>query len=131
MCLSLFVSLIFFGWPFLSAQNTYMGPIKTPREDIPLVRIEILIRDSSKLGGVQVQSVTFDGRPIPLKPRDIFGNRGKASLQMPPGKYPLEWVVLRDPSIWPRTVTHKEEVTIDARDFWVQISIEGEEASIR
>lgn len=115
----------------LITQNTYLGP----KEPIPgkphLVRVEILIKDSADLAGVQIQSVTFDGQSIPLKPRDIFGKRGAASFQLEPGKYTLRWTVNRDKIIWPRTLSHEEEVIIDPRDLWVQILIEGDQASIR
>ena len=115
----------------LLVQNTYYGPVQPIPGDPYLVRVEVLIRDSAELGGVQIQSVEFNGQSIPLKPRDIFGNRGKGSFQLPPGQYALRWVVRRDKVAWPRTVAHEEEVTIDQRDLWVQITIEGEEASIR
>lgn len=114
----------------LLAQNNYMGPDKKIPGNPYLVRIEVLIHDSPELGGVQIQQVVFDGREIPLKPRDIHGYRGTGSFQLPPGKYSLKWIVQRDKIIWPRTITHEEEVTIDQRDLWVQISIVGEEASI-
>src|SRR3989344_6693122 len=73
----------------LMAQNTYLGPIQPIPGNPYLVRVEVHVRDSPELGGVQIQSVEFDGESIPLKPRDIFGNRGQASFQVPPGKYTL------------------------------------------
>ncbi len=115
----------------LITQNTYLGPTEKSPNSNQLVRVEILIKDSPDLAGVQIQSVTFDGQAIPLKPRDIFGKRGAASFQLLPGKYTLRWSVNRDKIIWPRTLTHEEIVTIDPRDLWVQILIEGDAASIR
>jgi hypothetical protein len=115
----------------LLAQNTYLGPKEPVPGNPPLVRVELLIKDSSTLSGVQIQSVTFDGQSIPLKPRDIFGKRGSASFQLTPGKYTLRWTVNRDKIIWPRNITHEEEVIIDPRDLWIQILIEGDQASIR
>lgn len=110
--------------------QTYMGP----KEPIPgnpyLVRVELLVKDSPEAGGIQIESVMFAGRDIPLKPRDIFGKRGSASLQLPPGKYPLHWTVNRDKIIWPRVVSYDQEVVLSPRDLWVQILIEGERASI-
>ena len=96
-----------------------------------LVRVEVIVRDSPEAGGVQVQNASFNGQGIPLKPRDIYGNRGSSSFQVPPGKYKLRWIVQRDKVEWPRTISHEEDVTIDPRDLWLQIYIEGEEASIR
>jgi hypothetical protein len=116
--------------PGLLAQNNYMGPIKPIPGNPYLVRIEILVKDSPELGGVQIEKVTFNGEELPLKPRDIYGNRGSSSFQLPPGKYELRWTVQRDKKIWPRTITHEEIVTIDRRDQWIQVSIEGEKASI-
>jgi hypothetical protein len=115
----------------LLVQNTYLGPTEPIPGNPDLVRIEILIKDSPDLAGVQIQSVTFDGQAIPLKPRDIFGKRGSASFQVRPGKYNLRWTVNRDKIIWPRTSSHEEEVIISPRDLWVQILIEGDSASIR
>jgi hypothetical protein len=96
-----------------------------------LIRLEILIRDSAEANGLQIVSVEFDNTDIPLKPRDIYGNRGNASFQVKPGVYKLEWVVNRDKFAWPRSVTHEEVVTVDPRDLWLQISIEGDTATIR
>jgi hypothetical protein len=124
--LALFLSFcgILFG------QNTYLGPIHPIPGDPHLVRIQINVRDSPDSGGVQIQNVEFNGQGIPLKPRDVYGNRGGASFQLPPGKQKLRWTVQRSKTVWPRTVTHEEEVTIDPRDYWIQISIVGETASI-
>ncbi len=113
------------------AQNTYLGPTSPLPGNPQLIRVELLVKDSSDLAGVQIQSVTFDGQAIPLKPRDIFGKRASASFQLPPGKYTLRWTVNRDKIIWPRTVNHEEEVDLSPRDLWVQIMIEGDSASIR
>ncbi len=113
-----------------TAQNTYMGPTSPVPGDPYLVRVELLIKDSSDAGGAQIQSVTFDGRDIPLKPRDIFGKRGAASFQLAPGTYSLRWTVNRDKIVWPRFKSFEEEVTLSPRDLWVQIIIEGEHASI-
>jgi hypothetical protein len=49
---------------------------------------------------------------------------------MKAGKYKLKWKVKRDQHAWPRTISHEEEVTIDPRDLWIQITITGENASI-
>lgn len=115
----------------LITQNTYMGPTAPVPGDPYLVRVEVLVKDSPDIAGVQIQNVTFNGQSIPLKPRDIFGKRASASFQLQPGKYTLRWTVNRDKTIWPRTITHEEEVTIDPRDLWIQILIEGDSASIR
>lgn len=123
------------GLTFLSdipifASNTYFGPTAPIPGNPQLVKVEVQIRDSAELGGVTIRSVQFNGQQIPLKPADIFGNRGTGSFQLPPGTYKLRWTVERDRSVWPRTVRHEEEVTIDPRDLWIQIAIEGENASI-
>jgi len=114
----------------LLAQNTYLGPIQPIPGNPHLVRVEIIVRDSPDSGGVQVQTVEFYNQKIPLKPRDIYGNRGGASFQISPGKQKLKWTVQRDKTIWPRTMTHEEEVNIDSRDYWVQILIVGDTATI-
>jgi len=111
-------------------QNTYMGPSSPIPGDPYLVKVELLIKDSADAGGAQIQSVTFDERDIPLKPRDIFGKRGAASFQLAPGTYSLRWTVNRDKISWPRIKSFEEEVTLSPRDLWIQILIEGEHASI-
>jgi hypothetical protein len=115
----------------LMASNTYFGPVTPPPGNPQLVRVEILIRDSAEASGLQIVSVEFDHMAIPLKPRDIYGNRGNASFQLKPGSYKLQWTVNRDRFAWPRSVSHEEIVTVSPRDLWLQISIEGEQASIR
>jgi len=114
----------------LFVQNTYMGPIQPIPGNPQLVRVEVLVRDSPEASGVQIQSVIFDGQAIPLKPRDIFGKRASASFQLSPGNYRLRWTVNRDKFAWPRSISHEEEVSLDPRDLWIQILIEGERVSI-
>jgi len=113
------------------ASNTYFGPIKPAPGNSQLVRLEVLVRDSPEASGLQIVSVEFNNTNIPLKPRDIYGNRGNASFQVKPGTYPLQWVVNRDKFAWPRSVTHEEVVTVSPRDLWLEVSIEGETVSIR
>jgi len=108
--------------------STYLGP--TSPQNSELVKVEIIIQDSPELGGVKIDSASFNGQNIPLKPSDINGYRGGASFQLPPGKYKLKWVVLRDKVQWPRKVTHESTVTISPKDSWIQISIKGEEEGI-
>jgi len=115
----------------LIASYTYQGPTQAVPGNPQLVRVEVLVRDSPKAGGLQIKNVEFNGQGVPLQPRDIYGNRGTSSFQLAPGKYKLKWVVQRDRLHWPRTVTHEEEVQISPRDLWIQIAIVGEEASIR
>ncbi len=112
------------------AQNTYLGPITPVKGNPQLIRVEIIVNDDPKLGGLQIKEVHFNETNIPLKPRDINGFRGQGSFQLPPGKYKLTWVVNRDKFAWPRSVSHEQIVTLDPRDLWVQISIQGEDASI-
>ncbi len=135
-------SLLFFfqnaRWPLLptdhlsaSTSNTYLGPSRPPQPGQRIVQIQIYVRDSQEAGGVQIVSAQFDGKRIPLQPRDIYGNRGSASFQVSPGKYKLKWKVNRDQYTWPRTLTHEENVEISSRDLWLQITIEGNEVTIR
>jgi hypothetical protein len=115
----------------LIASYSYQGPTQRVPGNLQLVRVEVLIRDSPEAGGVRIKSVDFNGQGIPLQTPDIYGNRGTGSFQVPPGKYKLRWVVQKDKLIWPRVLTHEEEVTIDPRDLWLQIEIVGETATIR
>lgn len=115
----------------LLASFTYEGPTKHVPGQAQLVRIQVIVRDSPNLGGDQIQSVTFNNNNIPLQPRDIYGNRGKASFQVPPGKYTLHWVVQKSENTWPRNVINEETVTVDPRDLWLQIEIVGNVVSIR
>ena len=115
----------------LFAQNTYFGPTQAVPGNPHLVRIEVSVQDSPDLGGVQIQSVQFDGQDIPLKPRDVYGYRAKGSFQLKPGTYKLIWVVNRDKSAWPRNITHTADVTVNPRDLLIEVLIEGEQVSIR
>jgi hypothetical protein len=114
----------------LVASNTYMGPTHPIPGNPQRIRVEIEIRDSSTASGPQIQKVIFNQEQIPLKPRDVNGSRGNASFLLAPGKYKLKWTVNRDNFIWPRSVDHEEEVLLSPRDLWIQISIEGNTASI-
>lgn len=116
----------------LTAQNsnTYLGPSKKIPGNPQLLRVQILVNDDPNPQGVQIVEATFDGKDIPLKPRDIYGFRGQASFQTPPGKYKLRWKVHLDKFAWPRTQSHEEEVTLNGKDLWLQITITGEKASI-
>ncbi len=135
--------LLFFkqgSFPFMSmshharlvAQNVneYKGPTHKLPGNPQRIRVQILINDDPNPQGVQIESVEFNGQPITLKPRDIYGFRGQGSFQTAPGKYKLKWTVRRDRIVWPRTISHEEEVDLDPRDLWIQITITGETASI-
>jgi hypothetical protein len=115
--------------PFFAMNvNTYLGPRgKTAQK---LVKIQLVIKDDPKPAGLQIESVTFNGKRVPLKPRDIHGFRGQGSFQLSPGKYSLKWTAQRDDFVWPRILSFEEEVLIDSRDLWLQISIVGDKASI-
>ena len=116
--------------PKLFASNTYLGPTKPIPGHPKLIRVEVLVNDAYDASGPQVVRVEFNRINIPLKPRDIYGNRGSGSFQVPPGKYKLQWTINQDKANWPRTIVHEEEVTISPRDLWIQILIEGEEVTI-
>ena len=140
--LSMLATLLFFKqgtFPLMSmshhglvAQNVndYLGPSKKVPGNPQLIRVQILVSDSPNPQGVQIVDAEFNQKSIPLKPRDIYGFRGQASFQTPPGKYTLKWTVRRDRVVWPRTISHEEEVTLDPRDLWIQITITGETATI-
>lgn len=114
----------------LTVQNTYFGPDHPLPGNPYLVRVQILVYDSPVQGGLQMENVDFYGQSIPLKPRDIYGFRGEGTFQVKPGVYKLRWTVQRNKLIWPRTIEHEETVTVDPRDQWIQIKIEGENAQI-
>ena len=110
--------------------NTYLGPHQKIPGDPRMVRVQILIYNDPNPKGVKITSAEFDGTDIPLKPRDIYGYRGQASFQKPPGKYKLKWVVDRDTQDWPRKIEHEDTVVLDSRDLWIQITINGDRAEI-
>ncbi len=110
----------------LFAQTTYYGP-HTVGPTVPgqYVLVEVLVYDDPSQDGLRPQEVIFNGQSIALKPRDIHFYRGGGSFKVAPGTYPLEWVVLRDKIVWPRTRTYKENITIDKSSMWVQVIIRG------
>lgn len=110
--------------------NTYLGPNQKVPGNPQLIRVQVLVYNDPNPKGVEIGEVDFDGTSIPLKPRDIYGFRGQASFQKSPGKYKLSWVVERDKQAWPRTINHEEEVILDPRDLWIQITITGDTAEI-
>ncbi len=110
--------------------NTYLGPNQKIPGNPELIRVQILVYNDPDPKGVTISKAEFEGTSIPLKPRDIYGFRGQASFQKPPGKYKLKWEVERSDTSWPRTVDHEEEVLLDGRDLWIQITIVGDSAEI-
>ena len=112
------------------AGNTYMGPVGPVPGNPELVQIQILVKDDPNPSGVEVTRVQFNQRSIPLKTRDIYGNRGGASFQLPPGSYSLKWTVNRDKFAWPREIDHEEIVHVSPRDNWIQVEIVGNDVTI-
>jgi hypothetical protein len=109
--------------------NEYVGPTRKmagPEK----VRVQILVHDDPHVSGEQIVQAEFNHQTISLKPRDIYGFRGQTSMQMPPGKYLLRWRVKRDAYVWPRTVYHTQEITLDPTDMWIQITITGNRATV-
>lgn len=127
----LFFLFLILATPLL-AQNTndYMGPRAPIPGNPQLVRIQLMVHDDPNPQGVKIVSVRLHHHDMTLKPSDIYGFRGQTSYQVRPGKYTLRWVVRRDPHIWPRTITHEEEVDVSPKDFWIQINITGDKAAI-
>jgi hypothetical protein len=113
-----------------SAGNTYFGPKSPPAGNPQLIYVQIYLKDSPDSAGPELVQVQFDHTNIPLKPRDLRGDRGSASFQLKPGKYKLRWKVNLHRYEWPRTSDHEIEVTLDPRDLWIQLEIEGETATI-
>lgn len=111
------------------AGNTYLGPVGDPSSQ-NWTKVQILVKDALNPSGVQVTKVEFNQTNIPLKPRDIYGNRGSGSFQLKPGSYKLKWQVNRDKLVWPRVVDHEEIVHISPRDNWIQVEITGDSATI-
>lgn len=119
----------------LFAQNTFFGPTFNPAEPLPppkphSVRVEVLVYDDSGQGGVEIREVSFDGQSIPLKPRDINYFRGGGSFQETEGTYRLRWTVNRTKQAWPQNETFTQNVIVDPRDLWIQITIRGSTAQI-
>lgn len=116
----------------LIAQNTnnYLGPNQRLPNNVQMIKIQVLVYNDPNPAGVKIVNAELDGSSIPLKPADIHGFRGQASFQKSPGKYKLKWVVDRGESTWPRTVEHEENVHLNPRDMWLQISISGDTAEI-
>ncbi len=110
--------------------NTYLGPRAPVLGNPQLVRVQILVYNDPNPKGLQIVEASFDGTDIPLKPRDIYGFRGQASFQKPPGQYTLRWKVQKNQRIWPRKESYEEAVTLDPRDLWIQITITGDKAKI-
>lgn len=110
--------------------NTYLGPTERVPGNPQFVKVQILVYDDPDPKGVKIESVTFDGSQIPLKPSDIYGFRGQASFQKKAGKYSISWVVKNSAPGWPREESHEEKLFLDPSDFWIQISVIGNDAEI-
>ncbi|HSX25372.1 MAG TPA: hypothetical protein VLE89_00005, partial [Chlamydiales bacterium] len=104
------LALLACSFALLAQTNNYMGPKQKVPDSSHLVRVEVRVNDSPDPSGFQIQKVRFDGKTIPLKPRDIHGYRGAGSFQKRPGTYKLKWVVNQDHFAWPRNIAHEEVV---------------------
>jgi len=130
MCFLFFVLSLFHSLQILGSYS-YQGPTQPVPGNPQLIRVEILIRDSPIEAGLKINSVKFDNKTVPLQPSDIYGNRGTASFQVPPGEYKLYWITQKDKNIWPRTTKNEKTIEINPAALWVQIEIIGSEVSIR
>jgi len=119
--------VLFFSHQSCYAQTPYYGPTSPISGLVP---IELQIFDDPELGGVAIEEAIFNGRQIPLKPAGLRGFRGGASFKLAPGSYDLIWTVSRPENSWPRTAKHKQKVSIQKNDVWVQVAIHGEHASV-
>lgn len=125
-CLALFLCFSLFS----QNTNTYLGPNEKLPGKQNQVRVQILLYNDPNPKGLHITKAEFAGSNIPLKPRDVYGYRGQASFQKPAGKYKLKWQVERDDFSWPRVINREEEVYLDDRDLWIQITITGDQAEI-
>lgn len=89
-----------------------------------------MVYDQPDLGGLKIETVTFNGTDVGLQPPDLYGFRGGGGFLLKPGKYQLEWTVSKDKMEWPRTLNYKQTVEINSRDTWVQVTIKGDKAII-
>ena len=116
------------------AQSNYFGPKPPPHFLSPpatnAIRVQIQIYDDPSLGGARINEVSFNQTKIPLQAPDLHGYRGGGGFQVPAGKYSLNWNVTVYQESSSQTFDHKKTVTISKNDTWVQIMIQGEEASI-
>ena len=115
----------------LFAQSTYYGPTSQPSPLSPhLVKVQIQAYDDPDLGGAKIASLSFNQTAIPLKPSDIYGFRGSAGFQLKAGSYSLNWETSNGTNNWPRTIKHQQQIQVQDKDVWVQISIQGEKVVI-
>lgn len=118
----------------LLAQSSYYGPKPPPHFGPPsienTIRVQIQIYDDPALGGARIEEVSFNQQDIPLQSPDLHGFRGGAGFQMSPGKYDLVWSVSTDRTSSPKTVQQKQKISISKGDQWIQITIQGENATV-
>jgi len=119
--------VLFFQHQVCFAQTPYYGPTSPVEGVIP---VQIQIFDDPELGGVKIEEASFNGQTIPLKPSGVRGFRGGGSFKQAPGRYDLIWTVSRGGKDWPRTVQHKEKVSVKQNDVWIQVAIHGEKVTV-
>jgi hypothetical protein len=122
------IGTAFFWKNTCSAQTPYYGPTSPVAG---LIKVEIQVYDDPDLNGVKVEEVIFDGKNIPLKPVGIHGFRGGGNFQVKAGSHLLIWRISKGSKApWPRVVQHQQKVEIREGNDWVQITIQGEQATI-
>lgn len=121
---------------FFIAQSPYYGPNEPPHFSTPLpgtydyTEVAINVYDQPELGGLKIESVSFNGTNISLQGADIHGFRGGGNFKVKLGSYPLVWSASKDSQTWPRTVQFKQTIQVGKRDDWLQVTIRGDQAQV-
>lgn len=125
-----------FSYSLGFAQTPFYGPPPPPKFSGPpptaihKIKVQVLIYDQPELGGKKIESVSFNGKNIPLQPPDLKGFRGGGGFQLEPGSYRLEWRISGNPSGWPRSLGFEQAIKINENDTWVQVTIQGDKATL-
>lgn len=99
---------------------------KAFEKDSIYVKVKIFVYDNIQ----KVSSLKFNKEEIFLKPKDPQKSRGEFFFQLPPGKYPIQWITKKSKFLWPREITHKKTIYIKKQDHWIYIRIDGEKITI-
>lgn len=95
-----------------------------------LVDLTIKVEDPSY--NVSIKSMKFNNQEVKLDEPDMFKPRKELNLKLPPGHYPLVWIVEKGGGKWSDTkpTTIEKILVLESGDTVVKINIKGETVNL-
>lgn len=135
-----FVSVVIVYGSFLASEKYPKNPSLTSKAsfvksryihpDEKVIRVEIKVLDDTTKDHHDIMEVKFNNQQIPLLKADASGRRARKYYLVKPGTYDLEWKVSKSKTTWPRSKTYEKKITLNEKDKFAYIIIEGENVRV-